>query len=111
MSFGAIYLLATPYRELQLIRNGNIAAAISLGGAIVGFALTVHATIIHSHDLVDLAKWGVVALASQLLAYTLAAFLLRDLRRGIEDNRIGYGIMVAAIAVAVGLVIAGSVSE
>jgi putative membrane protein len=34
--FAAIYTAITPYREITLIRDGNTAAAISLGGAILG---------------------------------------------------------------------------
>jgi len=38
-AFLAVYLAVTPYNELTLIREGNAAAAISLGGAITGYVL------------------------------------------------------------------------
>ena len=34
----ALYVVITPYPEIKLIREGNAAAAASLGGAIIGFA-------------------------------------------------------------------------
>ena len=34
-----LYAVITPHRELQLVRSGNAAAALSLGGALVGLAL------------------------------------------------------------------------
>ena len=34
-----VYMWITPYRELQLIRDGNVAAAVSLGAAIVSLAV------------------------------------------------------------------------
>ena len=37
--FIAIYTAITPYREVALIRAGNTAAAVSLGGALLGFSL------------------------------------------------------------------------
>ena len=37
--FLLLYVLVTPYNELTLIRSGNEAAAISLAGVIIGFAL------------------------------------------------------------------------
>ena len=39
MLFVVIYIWITPYHEFALIRDGNAAAAISLGGALVGFSL------------------------------------------------------------------------
>ena len=36
----ALYVVITPYPEIKLIREGNAAAAASLGGAIIGFAPT-----------------------------------------------------------------------
>ena len=37
--FGTVYLKITPVRELKLIKNGNLACALSFGGALVGFCL------------------------------------------------------------------------
>ena len=37
--FIVLYTAITPYREIALIRAGNQAAAVSLGGAVLGFAL------------------------------------------------------------------------
>ena len=39
--FLVLYVFVTPYSELALIREGNVAAAISLAGAIVGYALPI----------------------------------------------------------------------
>ena len=35
--FGAVYLRITPVEELRLIKNGNLACALSFGGTLVGF--------------------------------------------------------------------------
>jgi len=40
-AFTLVYLYWTPYKELALIREGNLAAACSLGGAILGFVAAV----------------------------------------------------------------------
>ena len=39
--FVVLYVFVTPYSELALIREGNTAAAVSLGGAIVGYAMPI----------------------------------------------------------------------
>jgi len=44
--FVAIYIRITPYRELSLIRDGNMAASFSLSGALLGFIIPLSATVI-----------------------------------------------------------------
>ena len=46
--FLLIYVKVTPYDEIDLIRKGNVAAAISLSGALLGFAMPVANVIAHS---------------------------------------------------------------
>ena len=55
--FVAIYIRITPYRELQLIREGNMAASFSLSGAILGFIVPLASAVQHSVNLVDMAVW------------------------------------------------------
>ena len=40
-----IYVLMTPHREIALIREGNSAAALSLGGVLVGLAIPLSASL------------------------------------------------------------------
>ena len=49
--FAVLYELVTPYNELALIREGNAAAAITLGGAIIGFALPIAVSVAVSQNL------------------------------------------------------------
>lgn len=41
----ALYALITPHREIALIRQGNAAAAVSFGGALVGLAIPLAASL------------------------------------------------------------------
>src|SRR4051812_23336601 len=67
--FVAIYIQITPYPELALIREGNTAAAISLGGALVGFALPLAKAVAQSSSILDMLVWTVVAFVAQLIAF------------------------------------------
>ncbi|MDK4539722.1 DUF350 domain-containing protein, partial [Kingella kingae] len=40
--FGALYTRITPPRELELIKSGNLACALSFGGALIGFLSLIH---------------------------------------------------------------------
>ena len=60
-AFIAAYIQITPYKEFELIQEGNTAAALSLGGAVTGFVLALSAVIKHSVNVVDLSIWGLIA--------------------------------------------------
>ena len=102
--FLAIYLQATPYAEITLVREGNVAAAVSLGGTMIGLALPVANVVRNSHGLLDVAVWGVVACLVQLLAYAVARIALPQLARDIPAGKLAPAIFLAALSVGVGLV-------
>jgi len=103
VAFVAIYLYVTPYREIALIRNNNTAAAISLSGAILGFAMPIANVIAHSDTLLDLAVWGVVAGIVQTVAWGLARVALPQLQEDIAAGRVAPATFVAALSITVGL--------
>jgi len=55
-AFLYIYMLVTPYNELQLIRSGNAAAAWSVGFAMLGFSLPLASAVIHSVNPWDMTR-------------------------------------------------------
>jgi len=103
VAFMAIYLYVTPYDEIELIRGNNAAAAVSLSGAVLGFAMPIANVIAHSDTLVDLAVWGVVAGVVQLAAWMVARILLPHLKNDIGAGRVAPAIFVAALSITVGL--------
>ena len=104
VAFVAIYLYVTPYDEINLIRTNNVAAAISLSGAVLGFAMPIANVIAHSDTLVDLAVWGVIAGIVQLLAWMVARVALPRLKEAIAAGQVAPAIFVAALSVTVGLI-------
>lgn len=105
-----IYQKITPYHELDLIRAGNNAAAISLSGAIIGLALPLAFCMASSVNVWDIIIWGIIALIIQLLAYRIGDVLLKGLEDRIENNEIGAAILVAAIKLAVAMINAAAVA-
>jgi len=108
--FVAAYMAVTSHHEVTLIRRGNVAAAISLAGAVLGFTLPLASAIIHSVSLLDMAVWSVVALVVQLAVFRLVDFLLRGISRHIDEGNIAAGITLAAAALGIGAVNAASMS-
>ncbi len=104
VAFVAIYVMVTPYDELRLIRDGNVAAAVSLSGAVLGFAMPIANVIAHSDTLLDLLVWGIVAGVVQLAAWGLARIALPHLKADIEAGQMASAVFVAVLSLTVGLI-------
>src|ERR1044072_3799069 len=79
--FVALYANMTPHREIALIRAGNVAAAIALSSALVGFMLPLASVVAHSAGIIDLAVWGTVALAVELRGGMVTRVVVAGLAR------------------------------
>jgi putative membrane protein len=108
--FLLVYVNVTPYDEIALIRQGNTAAAISLSGALFGFAMPVANVIAHSDTLADLAAWGAIAGVIQIFTYLVARFALPHLTEDIPAGKISEATFLAALSIAVGLINAACMS-
>lgn len=98
-----IYLKLTPYDELKLIKDGNVAAALSLSGSVLGFTLPLAAAIIHSVHPWDMMLWGVIAAAVQLLVYVAVRFTFLNVSRRVPEGQVAAGIVLGAISVSAGI--------
>ncbi len=101
--FVAIYVTMTPHREFRLIREGNSAAAISLGGAILGYTIPLAKAVAQSESILDMLIWSGVALVAQLVAFGVSRLILPQLSAHVDEGKTASSILMAAIAVAIGL--------
>ncbi|WHO39687.1 DUF350 domain-containing protein [Sphingobium sp. AP49] len=106
----ALYMWITPHDEFALIRSGNEAAAISLGGAAVGLAMPLAFCLAGSVNVWDILIWGSVTLVLQLIAFRLVDFLLGSLSGRIEANERSAAIFLAMMKAAVACLTAASVA-
>src|SRR5918993_288822 len=81
--FICIYIWITPYKELTLIRQGNVAAAASLSGTVLGFA---------------------IALAVQIFVFfVVTRLLVPGLARDIPEGKLAPGILLGTVSLATGI--------
>jgi len=105
---GFIYVRFTPSDEIALIRAGNIAAAVALGGAMIGYAFVVYSATAHGSTLLETAMWSAVSLAVQIIAVELLSIVIRDdWKAQIEKGDLAHGIALGAFSLAIGLINAG----
>lgn len=105
-AFLAVYVRITPYNEFELIGQNNAAAAISLAGACIGFALPMAAAIYFTHNLLEMLKWAAITGAAQIAVFTL----LRRFAPAIEQGHTAPAIFLCAMSVATGVLNAVCIS-
>ncbi|MDJ0947403.1 MAG: DUF350 domain-containing protein [Alphaproteobacteria bacterium] len=106
----AIYLFATPYHEIRLIRAGNTAAAVTLSGAVVGLAVPLAFCMAASVNVFDILIWGAVTVALQILVYRVVDFLLKDIPARVEADEIGPAIVLSAAKLGIAAITAAAVA-
>lgn len=110
-AFAALYLHMTPHDEIVLIRDGNLSAAVALGGNVVGFSLPLEQAIAQASSIPDCILWAVAAMLIQFAAYGVARLLIPELSRKIEQDSLPSAVMLAVIAVVSGTLAAASMTE
>ena len=106
----AVYALVTPHREIQLIREGNAAAALSFGGVLVGIALPLAFALAASTSVIEIVLWGVTTIVVQLALFWLVDLVLRGLPQRIRQGEIAAAALLVAAKLAVAAILAAAVS-
>lgn len=101
-----LYLWMTPYRELALVREGNAAAALSLGGAALGLALPIGSAIYFTHDFAEMAIWAVIGSVMQFILFQI----MRTQAKSVETGNVAAGLLLAFLSLSTGLLVAVCIS-
>jgi putative membrane protein len=103
-----LYTLVTPHNELGLVRLGNTAAALSLGGAGLGLALPLGICLYSAVNIWDILLWGSVALLLQIAAFKLLDLILSDLPKRIAQNEMSAAYLLVLLKVALAYLLASA---
>lgn len=101
--FQLIYSRVTPHKEFVLIRDNNSAAALALGGSLIGFALPASNIITYSVSILDVVVWALIAAVVQLAAFGVTSLVVKGLSSRIAKGEMASAIYAASVAVSVGL--------
>ncbi|NQE62637.1 DUF350 domain-containing protein [Caulobacter sp. RHG1] len=104
LAFKYIYQWVTPYNEKELIRQGNMTAAIALAGALIGYVLPLASALSHTFSLIEFSAWATLAGVIQIAVFAGVRFIaLQDIKARVENNEVSIGVYMAGISIAVGL--------
>jgi putative membrane protein len=106
----AAYVLLTPHKEITLIRDGNTAAAVSLGGVLLGLAIPLSVSLNASTNLIELGLWGVATVIVQLLVFRLVDILLRGLPQRIQEGEMSAAALLVGAKLSTAVIVAAAVS-
>lgn len=106
----ALYMRVTPYRELDLIRAGNTAAAWSLSGAALGLALPIATAVVRADGFFGMIFWALTALVANLLVLVAVEKMLPDFRGAIENDSHAHGLTLGGLSLAVGVLNAAALT-
>ena len=106
----ALYIKITPYDDLGLIRDGNVAAAVSLAGAILGLGIPLAFSMASSISVWEILIWGPVTLVLQLVAFRFTDLIMRDLPQRIVDGELGPAVLLVSIKLTVAAINAAAVT-
>jgi putative membrane protein len=101
--FILLWLWVTPFKEIALIESGNTAAAISLGGAMIGFALPLAGVVRASASLWEVVPWSVLAAVAQLIGLFVVSKLMHGITKHIDRGEVASGVFMAGVAITIGL--------
>lgn len=108
-----LFALSTPkINEFKLIAQKNVAAALLLGGKVLGLAFVLGSAAEYSVSLADMAIWGAIGIVAQVVVFYIAEVLtLRfSIQKAIEEDNRAVGMMLLSLSLAVGWIIAKCLS-
>lgn len=103
-AFVAIYTRITRFDEWELIHAGNMAAALSLGGAVLGFSCTLAFSIALHASWQAFVVWSLAAMLVQVLLYAVIANVARGMNAAIHEGNTAMGGMMGATSLGVGII-------
>lgn len=108
-----LFMISTPkLKEISLIAEKNVSAALVLGGKIFGLAIVLGAAAEYSISLFDMVIWGIIGIVSQVIVFILAEVItIRfSIHKAIEDDNRAVGVMLFSLSLAIGWIVAKCLS-
>lgn len=107
------FAFTTKYSELKLIQAGNLAVALKLWGKALGLAIVIYTVWANSVNLLDAFIWGLVGIATQVIAYWIVEYVLTPkmhLATEVENGNTAIGFSLFSLSIVVGIIVAASLT-
>lgn len=105
-----VYVKLTPHKEIALIQDGNLAAAISFSALVVGLALPLAACLVMKYGLIDVLVWGTVSMLLQMLLFRISDIIFAGMPQRITNGEVAAATVLAAFKLAGSIVLAFAIA-
>lgn len=109
--FVMAYVRITPHDEIALIREGNVAAAIAMGGTMIGFVIPLARAVQQASSMPDMLVWGIAAFVVQLCVFAVVSRILPDLSARIKESNMAAGVLLGTASIATGMLNAAAMTS
>ena len=106
----ALYAILSPAKEIGHIREGNPAAAVSFGGAMLALAGPLAVAMLTSTGLIELTLWSVAVALVELIAFRLVDLALHGLPQRVEEGEVSAAVLLVAAKLACAVLLAAAVA-
>jgi putative membrane protein len=104
------YAVLSPHREIQRIREGNSAAAVSFAGVLLGLAIPLAASLATATTLLEIGLWGAPVVVLALLAFRVIDLVLAGLPERMREGEVAASVVLVAARLAVSLIFAAALA-
>lgn len=104
------YLRFAHCRELELLREGNLAAAIVFGGQMLALGIPLSAMLANSVNVPDIVLWGLITVILQFVAIFCLRRLLPGLPDSVLQGKVAPAVVYACGQLTTGLITAAALS-
>ena len=100
------YVKLTPYKELQLVQEGNMAAAVTFSALVVSLALPLAACLVNRYSVVESSLWALISLFLQLLLFRVTDAVFKGMPERIENDEVPAALVFASFKIAGSIILA-----
>ena len=101
-----VYVKLTPYRELELVQQGNMAAAVTFSSLVVSLSLPLAACMVNRYAIAESVVWGVLSLLLQILLFRVTDAVFKGMPERIENNEVPAATVFASFKIAGSILLA-----
>ncbi|HHW44520.1 DUF350 domain-containing protein [Desulfofundulus thermobenzoicus] len=107
-----LFCRLTRYNDWEEIQRGNVAAALALGGKVLGLANVMRFAIMSNMGAVEIVAWGMAGMVLLLLVYLAFEWLTPRLKvnEEIAGGNVAVGALSMVFSLAASLIIGASIS-
>ncbi|SES91360.1 putative membrane protein [Oceanobacillus limi] len=104
--------LTRKYKDMEEVKNGNTAIALSIVGKIIGICVILSFAIYNSAVIYETIIWGAYGVVLQMIAYWLFDLFTRNfsVEEQLLKNNVAVGIISMGVSIGLGFVIGASIT-